>query len=154
MKPIVIKIILTLAVLLFGFLVIEFVFDRDLIHEAGEVELIIMNENQEILFHDILAYEENESFFDVLNERFTLTCANQFYQPDDTCSFKFNVMGQENHVVLGIKSDDFEVITDWDNTFLNIEIYVDDTYVDANQGFDMIALDDVDKIRIVIDDAR
>ncbi len=154
MKPIVIKIILTLAVLLFGFLVIEFVFDRDLIHEAGEVELIIMNENQEVLFHDFLAYEENESFFDVLNERFTLTCANQFYQPDDTCSFKFNVMGQENHVVLGIKSDDFEVITDWDNTFLNIEIYVDDTYVDANQGFDMIALDDVDKIRIVIDDAR
>lgn len=154
MKPIVIKIILTLAVLLFGFLVIEFVFDRDLIHEAGEVELIIMNENQEILFHDILAYEENESFFDVLNERFTLTCANQFYQPDDTCSFKFNVMGQENHVVLGIKSDDFEVITDWDNTFLNIEIYDDDTYIDANQGFDMILLDDVDKIRIVIDDAR
>lgn len=154
MKPIVLKIILTLAVLLFGFLVIEFVFDRDLIHEAGEVELIIMNENQEVLFHDFLAYEENESFFDVLNERFTLTCANQFYQPDDTCSFKFNVMGQENHVVLGIKSDDFEVITDWDNTFLNIEIYVDDTYVDANQGFDMIALDDVDKIRIVIDDAR
>lgn len=154
MKPIVIKIILTLAVLLFGFLVIEFVFDRDLIHEAGEVELIIMNENQEILFHDILAYEENESFFDVLNERFTLTCANQFYQPDDTCSFKFNVMGQENHVVLGIKSDDFEVITDWDNTFLNIEIYDNDTYIDANQGFDKILLDDVDKIRIVIDDAR
>lgn len=154
MKPIVLKIILTLAVLLFGFLVIEFVFDRDLIHEAGEVELIIMNENQEVLFHDFLAYEENESFFDVLNERFTLTCANQFYQPDDTCSFKFNVMGQENHVVLGIKSDDFEVITDWDNTFLNIEIYVDDTYVDANQGFDKILLDDVDKIRIVIDDAR
>ena len=154
MKPIVVKIILTLAVLLFGFLIIEFVFDRDLIHEAGEVELIIMNENEEVLFHEILPYQENESFFEILDDRFTLTCANQFYQPDDTCSFKFNVMGQENHVVLGIKSDDFEVITDWDNTFLNIEVYSDGTFVDANQGFDMIELDTVDKIRVVIDDAR
>jgi hypothetical protein len=154
MKPIVVKIILTLAVLLFGFLVIEFVFDRDLIHEAGEVELIIMNENEEVLFHEILPYLENESFFEILDDRFTLTCANQFYQPDDTCSFKFNVMGQENHVILGIKSDDFEVITDWDNTFLNIEVYSNGTFVDANQGFDMIELDDIDKIRIVVDDAR
>ena len=154
MKPIVLKIILTLAVLLFGFLIIEFVFDRDLIHEAGEVELIIMNENEEVLFNEILPYQENQSFFEILDDRFTLTCANQFYQPDDTCSFKFNVMGQENHVVLGIKSDDFEVITDWDNTFLNIEVYSDGTFVDANQGFDMIALDTVDKIRVVIDDAR
>jgi len=154
MKPIVLKIILTLAVLLFGFLIIEFVFDRDLIHEAGEVELIIMNENEEVVFHEILPYQENQSFFEILDDRFTLTCANQFYQPDDTCSFKFNVMGQENHVVLGIKSDDFEVITDWDNTFLNIEVYSDGTFVDANQGFDMIELDTVDKIRVVIDDAR
>ncbi len=154
MKPIVLKIILTLAVLLFGFLIIEFVFDRDLIHEAGEVELIIMNENEEVLFNEILPYQENQSFFEILDDRFTLTCANQFYQPDDTCSFKFNVMGQENHVVLGIKSDDFEVITDWDNTFLNIEVYSNGTFVDANQGFDMIALDTVDKIRVVIDDAR
>lgn len=154
MKPIIVKIILTLAVLLFGFLVIEFVFDRDLIHEAGEVELIIMNENEEVLFHEILPYLENESFFEILDDRFTLTCANQFYQPDDTCSFKFNVMGQENHVILGIKSDDFEVITDWDNTFLNIEVYSNGIFVDANQGFDMIELDDIDKIRIVVDDAR
>lgn len=154
MKPIVLKIILTLAVLLFGFLIIEFVFDRDLIHEAGEVELIIMNENEEVLFNEILPYQENQSFFEILDDRFTLTCANQFYQPDDTCSFKFNVMGQENHVVLGIKSDDFEVITDWDNTFLNLEVYSNGTFVDANQGFDMIALDTVDKIRVVIDDAR
>ena len=154
MKPIVLKIILTLAVLLFGFLVIEFVFDRDLIHEAGEIELIIMDEHEKTVFQDILPYEENQSFFDILNERFKLTCANQFYQPDDTCSFKFNVMGQENHVILGIKSDDFEVITDWDNTFLNIEIYIDETYIDANQGFDMVQLDELDKIRIVLDDAR
>jgi len=154
MKPIIVKIILTLAVLLFGFLVIEFVFDRDLIHEAGEVELIIMNENEEVLFHEILPYLENESFFEILDDRFTLTCANQFYQSDDTCSFKFNVMGQENHVILGIKSDDFEVITDWDNTFLNIEVYNNGTFIDANQGFDMIELDDIDKIRIVVDDAR
>lgn len=154
MKPIVLKIILTFAVLLFGFLIIEFVFDRDLIHEAGEIELIIMDENQEILFHEILPYEENQTFFDVLNERFTLTCANQFYQPDDTCSFKFNVMGQENHVVLGIKSEAFEIVTDWDSTFLNIEIYNGENFIDANQGFDMIELDQVDKIRIVIDNAR
>ncbi|AUD63723.1 hypothetical protein BK010_09015 [Tenericutes bacterium MO-XQ] len=154
MKPIVLKIILTITVLLFGFLIIEFVFDRDLIHEAGDIELIIMDENQEVLFHEILPYEENKSFFDILNERFTLTCANQFYQPDNTCSFKFNVMGQENHVVFGIKSEDFEVMTDWDNTFLNIEIYDGENFIDANQGFDMIELDKVDKIRIVIDDAR
>lgn len=154
MKPIVLKIVLTLAVLLFGFLVIEFVFDRDLIHEAGEIELLIMNEDQVILFHEILPYEENESFFELLNERFTLTCANQFYQPDNTCSYQFNVMGQENHVVLGIKSDDFEVITDWDNTFLNIEIYDGKNFIDANQGFDMIELNEIDKIKIVIDDAR
>ena len=92
-----------------------------------------MNGNEEVIFHEILPFQENESFFEILNDRFTLTCANQFYQPDDTCSFKFNVMGQENHVILGIKSDDFEVITDWDNTFLNIEVYSNGTFVDANQ---------------------
>ncbi|AUD65773.1 hypothetical protein BK011_08785 [Tenericutes bacterium MZ-XQ] len=154
MKPIVIKLILTVAVLLFGFLIIEFVFDRDLIHEAGDIELIIMNEDQEVLFHEILPYEENESFFEILNERFTLTCANQFYQPDNTCSFTFNVMGQENHVILGIKSESFEIMTDWDNTFLNIEVYDGETYIDANQGFDMIQLENIDKIRILVDDAR
>lgn len=154
MKPIVIKLILTVAVLLFGFLIIEFVFDRDLIHEAGDIELIIMNEDQEVLFHEILSYEENESFFEILNERFTLTCANQFYQIDHTCSFTFNVMGQENHVILGIKSESFEMMTDWDNTFLNIEIYDGETFIDANQGFDMIQLENIDKIRIIVDDAR
>lgn len=154
MKPIVIKIILTVAVLLLGFIIIEFVFNRDVIHDAGFVELTIMDEHEEILYQKILYYEENQTFFELLNENFELTCANSFYQADSTCSFKFNIMGQQQHVILGIKSDKFEIMTDWDKTFLNIEIYDGNTYVDSSVGVDMIDLNEIDRIRILVDKPR
>ncbi len=154
MKPIVIKIILTFAVLLLGFIIIEFVFNRDVIHDAGFVELTIIDEHSDTLYQKVLYYEENQTFFELLNDNFELTCANQFYQQDSTCSFKFNIMGQQQHVILGVKSDKFEIMTDWDKTFLNIEIYDGNTYVDSSVGVDMIDLDEVHKIRILVDKPR
>lgn len=154
MKPIFIKIILTIAVLLLGYMIIEFVFNRDVIHDAGFVELILIDKDDRVVYQKVLYYEENQTFFELLNEHFELTCANQFYQPDNSCSYQFSIMGQQQHIILGIKSNTFEMMTDWDKTFLNIEIYDGNAYVDSSVGVDMIDLDEIHKIRILVDEPR
>ncbi len=154
MKPLHLKIILTIVVLLLGYLIIDVVFDRNLIHEAGEIELIIVDEHQEIVYHNILPYEKDQTFFDLLNQKFTLTCANRFYNPDSTCSYEFNIMGQSNYVILGIKSDTFEIMTDWSKTFIKIEVYDGEKFIQATQGFNHLDISNFEKIRLIVDAPR
>ncbi len=151
MKKIILKIILTLAALLLAYLIINVIMGDGTTDGEGSFELIILDINDEIVFDDELTYSEGQSFFDVLNENFELTCANKFYEPDDSCSYKFSIMQYKNHVILGIKSDVFDVMTDWDNTFLNIEIYIDDQYVKSTVGFDYVDIEENKKIRITAD---
>lgn len=152
MKPIYLKIILTIVVLLLGYLIIEFIFDRDLILSDGHIELEIIDEQGTTVFNEIIPYQEDQTFFDVLNESFELTCANRSYQPDPTCSYEFKLFSQTHHIILGIKTDSFDIMTDWDHTFLNIEIYDGTKYVDSTIGVDGINLNEINKIRILVDE--
>ena len=119
--------------------------------DDGTIELTIMDNDNIVVFNESLTYKEGQSFFDVLNENFELTCANRLYKEDPTCSYKFSVMQYKNHVILGIKSNSFEIVTDWDNTFLKIEFYDGNTYVKSNVGFDYVDLEENKKIRIHAD---
>ncbi len=151
MKPLYLKIFLTIAVLLLGYVIIEFVFNRDVIIYDGEVELTIIDESGITVFEQVVYYEKDQTFFDILNDKFDLTCANRSYQEDPTCSYEFKLFSQNHHVILGIKNESFEIMTDWQNTFLNIEIYDGTNYVDSTVGVDGISLNDIDKIRIIVD---
>lgn len=152
MKPIYLKIILTIVVLLLGYLIIEFIFDRDLILSDGSIELVIVDEDGVIVYDEVIEYRENQTFFEILNENFELTCANRSYQADPTCSYEFKLFSQTHHVILGIKGESFTILTNWQDTFLNIEIYDGTNYVDSTIGVDGINLNDINKIRIIVDE--
>ncbi|MCD4827436.1 MAG: hypothetical protein K8Q99_06655 [Acholeplasmataceae bacterium] len=151
MKKTIIKIALTIAALLLAYLVINVIMGDGTTDDEGSFELVIVDVDNNIVFEDVLTYSEGQTFFDVLNENFELTCANKFYEADMSCSYKFSILQYKNHVILGIKSDVFEIVTDWDNTFLNIEIYIDDTYVKSTVGFDYVDIEENKKIRITAD---
>ena len=38
------------------------------------------------------------------------------YQPDPTCSYEFKLFSQTHHIILGIKTDSFDIMTDWDHS--------------------------------------
>lgn len=151
MKKIILKIVLTLVALLLGYIIINVIMGDGKTDDDGSFELIILDSNQDVVYNEVLNYVEGQTFFDVLNENFELTCANRFYKADDTCSYKFSVMQYKNHVILGIKSDDFEIMTDWENTFLKIEIYNNNNYVKSESGFDYVDIEENKKIRISAD---
>lgn len=148
MKKSYLKIFLTIVALLLGYIVIDAIMGDGKTDAAGTFELIIMDESETIVFNEDLTYKEGQSFFDVLRENFELTCANRNYRADSTCSYKFSILQHKSHVILGIKSDNFEIVTDWDNTFLKIEVYDNHAYVASNVGFDYVDLEQSKKIRI------
>lgn len=151
MKKIIIKIVLTLAALLLGYIVINVIMGDGKTDGDGSFELIILDDNQDVVYNEILNYEKDQTFFDVLNENFELTCANRLYEADSTCSYKFTIMQYKNHIILGIKSDEFDIMTDWDNTFIKIEIYNGNEYVRSTIGFDYVDIEENKKIRISAD---
>jgi hypothetical protein len=151
MKKIILKIVLTIAALLLGYIVINVIMGDGKTDGDGSFELIILDDNQDVVYNEILNYEKDQTFFDVLNENFELTCANRLYEPDSTCSYKFTIMQYKNHIILGIKSDEFDIMTDWDNTFIKIEIYNGNEYVRSTIGFDYVDIEDNKKIRISAD---
>ncbi|BCR36665.1 hypothetical protein [Mariniplasma anaerobium] len=151
MKKIILKIVLTISALLLGYIIINVIMGDGKTDGDGSFELIILDSNQDVVYNEVLYYEEGQTFFDVLNENFELTCANRLYEADDTCGYKFTIMQYKNHVVLGIKSDVFEIMTDWDNTFLKIEIYDGNEYVRSTIGFDYVNIEENKKIRISAD---
>lgn len=151
MKKTIVKVVLTIAALLLAYLIINVITGDGTTDGDGSFELMILDINDDIVFDETLSYQQGQTFFDVLNENFELTCANRFYEADISCSYKFSIMQYKNHVILGIKSDVFDVMTDWDNTFLNIEIYIDDKYVKSTVGFDYVDIEQNKKIRITAD---
>ena len=151
MKSYKLKILLTLFILLLGAYIINTFFDNRLVYDMGSVELTIIDDDGITLYSDNLSYDENESLFDALNHEFMLTCATYTYENDQSCSYTFNLFGLKNHVILGIKSDSFDIMTDWNHTFIKIYVYDDKKYIEATSGFDYIQLDQYQKIKLVVE---
>ena len=151
MKTIYLKIALTVIVLLLGYLFIKLVYDNNLTQTAGYIELFIVDQNEIEVYHDTIAYQENQTFFDVLNENFELTCANRNYEPDETCSYEFKTL-LSYHVILGIKNEDFSILTDWSNTFIKIYVFDGTTYIESTVGVDGVNLNQIDSIKLVVEE--
>lgn len=118
-----IKIIISIVVILVGALVIHLLTVENRSTDTGEIYLYIVDADEKVVFEGSLSYEKGDSFFDILNRHFDLTCATSNYQPDIQCSYSFSTPGASGKVILGIKGDDFELITNWTNNFLAFYIY-------------------------------
>ncbi|MCK9235519.1 MAG: hypothetical protein WC225_01710 [Acholeplasmataceae bacterium] len=147
------KIILTIVVLLFAFILFEFVFKPEPSFPDGEFELIIAGSDENIHYQNTLTYGKEDTLYSLLKTNFALTCANQFYQPDTTCQYQFNVLGQKNHIILAIQGENFILVSDWGTTFLKLEIDEGSGFYVATVGFDRVDLSVVERIRISLDES-
>lgn len=150
MKKTAIKIIISLILLSVVFIVAKLISNNYTANEDGSIHLIIVDELGETVFDEAVEYYKDDTFFDLLNRKFVLTCANQMYQSDETCSYEFVIMGQKNRVLLGIKNESFEIITDFNQTFIQIETYIDDAFVISSLGVSQLEFNDGTIIRLSV----
>jgi len=150
MSKIAYKLILSTLALAVVFVAIHFLTKTPVTLEDGTFELVIETSEGLIVFDQELTFLKGDTLFLVLNNHFNLTCANQFYKEDKSCSHTFNVMGVTNKVLLGISNDQFDISTDWNNTFIRIDIEKDNVFIPATRGVDDIALTEGIRIRLIV----
>ncbi len=148
MRKIAYKFIISIMALAVVFVAIRLLNTPKKTDETGIIGLVIENETGDLIYEGELSFTPNDTLFSVLSLEFTLVCANRFYQEDSTCSHIFNVMGVKNRVLLGIKGQDFTLMTDWNTMFIRIDILQEGNYVPATQGVDQIALSPGMQIRL------
>ncbi|MBE0700724.1 MAG: hypothetical protein IH571_03460 [Acholeplasmataceae bacterium] len=149
MKSILTKIIISMVAIGIALFVLHFLNQNHQAEEDGFVNVIIENESQEVVFDDMLAFLKGDTFFDVLDRTFTLTCASATYQPDATCSHTFGIPVQ-GKILLGVQSESFVIITDWTHTFLAFEIFEGTSFHFASQGVSQLPFKDGDIIKISV----
>ncbi|MDY0074409.1 MAG: hypothetical protein RBR75_00795 [Acholeplasmataceae bacterium] len=152
MKHLKLKIFISVIVVLIGLVLVRFLTMDNRAESDGIIYLYIEGENQVVVFEGELEFYQGDTFFDVLDRAFELTCANASYQPDTTCSYTFQV-GYQSKVILGIKNDDFELMTDWTHTFLSIYLYNDGIKELSTLGASNIPYQDEDTFLISYEEA-
>lgn len=149
-----IKIVITLSLIILLFAGYYFYSQSQEVNGPGVFELIIANEGEEILFQDSITFNAGDTLYDILQTNFSLICASKTYEEDPTCSasFKFFADGSmiDEKIILGIKGEAFEVITDWDKTYLSIQVYENNLYRLTTKGVSGYTLKDGEKIRIIV----
>lgn len=146
-----IKLILTLAILGAAVIVGRLLWIENIATDEGEIHLEILDQEGIVVFDEMLTYHEGDTFFDVLNRHFDLTCANQSYAADETCSYTFSSFAFEGKVILGISGEGFTLSSDWLNTFLAFYVKHEDAYVLSTLGPSQIPFEDQDEFRIVLE---
>jgi hypothetical protein len=150
MKQIVMKLFLSIIMILGLIFTIRFIYQDNLATSDGSIHLIILDIDETVLFDGDLAFFEGDSFFDILNRNFLVTCANQNYQIDSGCEYTFNSFAYKGKVILGIKNEDFDIITDWYHSFLAIEVNKGNGYYLATEGVSNIKFNDQDLFKISV----
>lgn len=103
----------------------------------GQATIIIIDESGLEIIHDEIKFVEGQTLFEVLEENYTVACANDSYRISDVCE-KTTFGG---HVILQLDT----IETDWYNSY--ISIYVNDTY--STSGVDLISLTDGEVYKFV-----
>ncbi len=149
-----IKLAITLSVIILLIVGIYIYGQSQKFSGPGEFELIIATEYEEVLFQETISFKTGDTLYDVLQSHFAITCASKTYDPDPTCSasFKFFADGSniDGKIILGIKGETFEVVTDWDKTYLAIQVYENNTYRLTTKGVSGYALTNGERIRIIV----
>lgn len=153
MKNLVIKIIFSVVIIIAVFFAIRFFTNENLSLTEGSIQLTILDGEGEVVFDDELIFHEGDSFYDILERNFELTCANGSYQADETCTYEFQSFGFQGKVILGIENDEFSIISDWTNSFLAIEKYDGATYQLTTNGVSNLEFEDQDQFRISLKNA-
>ena len=105
------KILISLVVLLVGLVGIYLLSPNNNAKSDGIIHLKVLDINEEVVFNNELSFNTGDSFYDILSNNFTIICADGSYNPDPTCSYEFNFITYKERIVLGIKNDDFEIIS-------------------------------------------
>lgn len=98
--------------------------------QSGTITIKVYDETNQVVIDDVISFTNTKTLFQILDEEYSIGCANSAYQLDETCSFK----QLNSHIVLSIN----DVITDWMNSYL--EISIDGTR--SNYGVDLIEVKD------------
>ncbi|MEC9485069.1 MAG: hypothetical protein UMR38_04270 [Candidatus Izemoplasma sp.] len=127
------KVILSIAVVIVTVIAV-FMLTRLENDDLGEIQFVLIDRNDTVVIDDTLSFTEEDDLVSLLQEHYTVVCANTSYKPTTRCETHF----ANGRIVLGVD----EVITDWRNHYIGI--YINDTY--SNVGVDGIALKDGDTI--------
>jgi hypothetical protein len=152
MKKLAVKFIVSIIALASVFTAIKLLQTDNHATTSGEIELILIDASGTTIYEEWLTYEEGMSFYDILQSHFELTCANASYQADDTCSYTFSSFGSSDKVILGIKGTTFELLTDWQNTYLSIYKWDGSEFRLTSQGVMQLAFEDQDRIKISVEE--
>ncbi len=124
------KLLYSIIVLAFGITVFYLFSQPQNGDIAGDVTIILIDENETVLSTNVLSFTSEMSLYDLISQEYQIKCAGSNYQVSDSCdTVLFN-----SHVILTID----ELDTDWTNSF--IRIYVND--VPSQYGIDLIMLKD------------
>lgn len=100
----------------------------------GYITFILVDEQQAEVINERIDFKEGETLYDVLQRHYKVVCADELYQPDDTCAYS-SLFGKAILEVETIK-------TDWTNNFLSL--YINDEY--ASFGVSQLEFNDGDII--------
>lgn len=148
MKKIVPRIIISAIIVLIAIILVRALTPDHTASSDGNVRVIIIDLDESTVFDGEIPFQAGDNFFDVLNRSFSLICAASDYSADPTCSYTFSNFGNASKVLLGISNNDFSILTDWTNTFLQFELYDGVNYYLATNGVSQIDFADHDIIRI------
>jgi len=108
------KIVIILVVLGFSFIGYTYASTPLSGDVQGGIHIEVIDETGETIINDYYVFEEEGSLFEILQENYSIGCADSSFQLDDTCSYE----ALNNHMILAIE----DVETDWYNSFLEITI--------------------------------
>jgi len=132
-----------LSILMIVSLVLVYIFlldyhsdDKDINTDIvkGQITFKLYDEFDVIIIDDVLDYYDNDSLYTILQRNYQVVCANQFYQRDETCSYRFI----NGYVILEIES----VVSNWYQTVLTLYI----NGVRANYGVSLVDFKDGDLV--------
>jgi hypothetical protein len=152
MKKFAVKFIVSIIALASVFTAIKLLQTNSHTLESGEIELTLVDIDGTVVYEEWIAFEEGMTFYDVLQAHFELTCANASYQADDTCSYTFSSFGSSDKVILGLKGTTFELMTDWQHTYLSLYLWDGSEFRLTPQGVMQLVFEDQDRIKITVEE--
>ena len=104
---------------------------------VGQATIVLIDESGTEIVHDEIEFSEGQTLFELLDDNYTVGCANNSYHLSDVCE-KTTFGG---HVILQLDS----IETDWYGSY--ISIYINDIY--STKGIDLITLTDGEEYKFV-----
>jgi hypothetical protein len=136
MKVIALKIIVSLIVISIAAFLVHYFFIQNQASKDGTFHLIIMDASEEIVYEGDLEFFEGDTFYDVLDRNFELTTQLPTFL---------------GIVIIGIKNDQFTILTNFTDDFLAIEVYEDGLYRKTAEGAVLIEPEDGQMYRLRVE---